>query len=177
MAKKKRRTKRQLREEKRKRLRRRKRRRIILLFVEIIILIVLSVTAYGIFKLGKLDYNVLNKKNLEVYKDSGAYTNIALFGLDSRNDELESGVQSDCIMIASINNKTNDVKLVSVYRDTLLQQKNGRYNKANAAYNTGGPEEAISLLNRNFDLDIKNYVSVNFNALVKVIDALGLTLK
>ena len=45
--------------------------------------------------------------------------------------------------------------------------------KRNSAYNTGGPEEAISLLNRNFDLDIKNYVSVNFNALVKVIDALG----
>ncbi len=96
-----------------------------------------------------------------------------MFGLDSRNNELDGGVQSDCIMIASINNKTSDVKLVSVYRDTLLQQQNGRYDKANSAYNTGGPEEAISLLNRNFDLDIKNYVSVNFNALVKVIDALG----
>ena len=116
---------------------------------------------------------MLNKKKLEVYKDTGEYTNIALFGLDSRNNELDGGVQSDCIMIASINNKTSDVKLVSVYRDTLLQQQNGRYDKANSAYNTGGPEDAISLLNRNFDLDIKNYVSVNFNALVKVIDALG----
>ena len=173
MAKKRRKTKRQLREERRKKMRKRKRKRIILLTVEIIILAALLVAAYGIFKLGKLDYNVLNKKKLEVYKDTGEYTNIALFGLDSRNNELDGGVQSDCIMIASINNKTSDVKLVSVYRDTLLQQQNGRYNKANAAYNTGGPEEAISLLNRNFDLDIKNYVSVNFNALVKVIDALG----
>lgn len=70
------------------------------------------------------------------------------------------------------------MKLVSVYRDTLLQQQNGRYDKANSAYNTGGPEEAISLLNRNFDLDIKNYVSVNFNALVKVIVLwVGLILK
>ena len=154
-------------------MRKRKRKRIILLTVEIIILAALLVAAYGIFKLGKLDYNVLNKKKLEVYKDTGEYTNIALFGLDSRNNELDGGVQSDCIMIASINNKTSDVKLVSVYRDTLLQQQNGRYDKANSAYNTGGPEEAISLLNRNFDLDIKNYVSVNFNALVKVIDALG----
>lgn len=173
MAKKRRKTKRQLREERQKKLRKRKRKRIILLTIEIIILAALLVAAYGLFKLGKLDYNVLNKKKLEVYKDTGEYTNIALFGLDSRNNELDGGVQSDCIMIASINNKTSDVKLVSVYRDTLLQQQNGRYDKANSAYNTGGPEEAISLLNRNFDLDIKNYVSVNFNALVKVIDALG----
>ena len=164
MAKKRRKTKRQLREERRKKMRKRKR---------LVWLYAMRSKVSGSIKLGKLDYNVLNKKKLEVYKDTGEYTNIALFGLDSRNNELDGGVQSDCIMIASINNKTSDVKLVSVYRDTLLQQQNGRYNKANAAYNTGGPEEAISLLNRNFDLDIKNYVSVNFNALVKVIDALG----
>ena len=144
MAKKRRKTKRQLREERQKKLRKRKRKRIILLTIEIITLAALLVAAYGIFKLGKLDYNVLNKKKLEVYKDTGEYTNIALFGLDSRNNELDGGVQSDCIMIASINNKTSDVKLVSVYRDTLLQQQNGRYDKANSAYNTGGPEEAIS---------------------------------
>lgn len=166
-------TKRQLREEKKRKIRKRKRKRIVFLIIEILILIILFVIAYGIFKLGKLDHNTLDVKNLEVYKDNGKYTNIALFGLDSRNGELDGGVQSDCIMIASINNKTNDVKLVSVYRDTMLFQKNGIYNKANAAYNTGGPEEAISLLNRNFDLNIKNYVSVNFNALVKVIDSLG----
>ena len=67
---------------------------------------------------------------LEAYKDTGPYTNIALFGLDSRNDELDGGVQSDCIMIASINNDTSDVTLTSIYRDTLLQQKDGTYEKA-----------------------------------------------
>ena len=173
MANKKHMTKRQRREEKRKRIRKRRKKRVIFLLIELILLIVLSVIAYGMFKLEKLNHNSLNVKNLEVYKDNGKYTNIALFGLDSRNGELDGGVQSDCIMIASINNKTSDVKLISVYRDTLLFQKNKIYNKANAAYNMGGPEEAISLLNRNFDLNIKNYVSVDFNALVKVIDSLG----
>ena len=115
MAKKRRKTKRQLREERQKKLRKRKRKRIILLTIEIITLAALLVAAYGIFKLGKLDYNVLNKKKLEVYKDTGEYTNIALFGLDSRNNELDGGVQSDCIMIASINNKTSDVKRQSVF--------------------------------------------------------------
>lgn len=173
MSRKKRLQKKMTREERRQLRRKKRRKRIIVLILELIILAVLGVVAYGMFKLDKLDFNILDKSRLDVYKDTGPYTNIALFGLDSRNGELEGGVQSDTIMIASINNETSDVKLVSVYRDTLLQQADGTYEKANSAYNTGGVEDAISLLNRNFDLDIQNYVSVNFNALVDVIDLLG----
>ncbi|MGF0031931.1 LCP family protein [Bariatricus sp. SGI.154] len=173
MSKKKRMTKKMAREERQRQRRKRRRKRIAFLTFEVIILAVLCVVAYGVFKLDKLDINILNKDKLEAYRDTGPYTNIALFGLDSRNGELEGGVQSDCIMIASINNETNDVRLLSVYRDTLLQQADGTYEKANSAYHSGGPEAAISLLNRNFDLDIQNYVSVNFSALVDVIDALG----
>lgn len=143
MAKKRRKTKRQLREERQKKLRKRKRKRIILLTVEIIILAALLVAAYGIFKLGKLDYNVLNKKKLEVYKDTGEYTNIALFGLDSRNNELDGGVQSDCIMIASINNKTSDVKLVSLYTGyRLLRNRMDAIIKQTQHIIQAGPEEA-----------------------------------
>lgn len=173
MSRKKRLQKKMTREERRQLRRKKRSKRIIVLILELIILAVLGVVAYGMFKLDKLDFNILDKSRLDVYKDTGPYTNIALFGLDSRNGELEGGVQSDTIMIASINNETSDVKLVSVYRDTLLQQADGTYEKANSAYNTGGVEDAISLLNRNFDLDIQNYVSVNFNALVDVIDLLG----
>ena len=113
--------------------RKRQRKRIAILVAEIIILLLLCAVAYVLFKLEKLDFKVLNEEKLEAYRDTGPYTNIALFGLDSRNDELEGGVQSDCIMIASINNETNDVKLLSIYRDTLLEQKDGTYEKANSA--------------------------------------------
>ncbi len=150
-----------------------RRKRAILIMVELLILTTLGVVAYGVFKLDKLDFKQLDEKKLEAYKDTGPYTNIALFGLDSREGEIDGGVQSDCIMIASINNETSEVKVISVYRDTLLQQQDESYGKANSAYNMGGPEEAIALLNRNLDLDIKKYVSVNFNALIDVIDALG----
>ena len=160
-------------QERQKKKKKRRRRRVVLLCFELFILAILCVVGYGMLKLGKLDINILNPNNLEVYKDTGPYTNIACFGLDSRNGELEGGVQSDSIMIVSINNETNDVTLTSVYRDTLLLHADGNYEKANSAYNRGGPEAAISLLNRNFDLDIRNYVSVNFSALVDVIDALG----
>lgn len=149
------------------------RRRVFLLVAEVIILAFLGVGVYGMSKLDKLNFKTLNKKKLEIYRDTGPYTNIALFGLDSRHEEMNNGVRSDCIMIASVNNKTNDVKIVSVYRDTLTQQDDGTYDKANFAYADGGPEEAIALLNRNFDLDIQKYVSVDFNALADVIDLLG----
>lgn len=160
-------------EERKKLIRKRRRKRIALLGIEIIILAALCVVAYGMFKMGKMDINLLDDEKLEAYHDTGEYTNIALFGLDSREGQLEGGTQSDCIMIASISNTTNEVKIVSVYRDTLLQQEDGTYEKANSAYNTGGPQAAVSLLNRNLDLDIKNYVSVDFAALVEVIDLLG----
>lgn len=148
-------------------------RRIVFLVVEVLLFAILGTVAYGVVKLDKLDYTILDQKKLEVYKDTGPYTNIALFGLDSRDAELGEGTRSDTIMICSINNDTGDVKIVSVFRDTLMQQEDGTYEKANAAYSYGGPEEAISLLNRNLDLDIQNYMAVNFNALVDVIDLLG----
>lgn len=149
------------------------RRRIILLVMEVIILLALGAAAYAMSKLDKLEYQTLNEDDLEIYQDTGDYTNIALFGLDSREGELDGGVRSDAMMVASINNKTGNVKVVSIFRDTLTQQSDGTYEKANSAYSYGGPQEAVALLNRNFDLDIKKYMSVNFNALADVIDLLG----
>lgn len=161
-------------EEKRRAKKKKRRRRIGILVAEVIILSVLCVFAYATVKMDKLDFNFLDEDKLEVYKDTGPYTNIALFGLDARECEsIESGVRSDSMMIASINNETNEVKVVSIFRDTLLKQQDGTFDKANAAYSYGGPQEAIALLNRNLDLDIKNYMSVDFKALSDVIDALG----
>ena len=161
-------------EEKRRAKKKKRRRRIGILVAEVIILSVLCVFAYATVKMDKLDFNFLDEDKLEVYKDTGPYTNIALFGLDAREGEsIESGVRSDSMMIASINNETNEVKVVSIFRDTLLKQQDGTFDKANAAYSYGGPQEAIALLNRNLDLDIKNYMSVGFKALSDVIDALG----
>ncbi|MEG0722272.1 MAG: LCP family protein, partial [Lachnospiraceae bacterium] len=113
-------------------------KRISILVMEVIILTILGVVSYGVVKLDRLGHQTLDHQKLEVYKDTGPYTNIALFGLDSREGEIKKGVRSDTIMIASINNDTGTVKLLSVFRDTLLQQQDGTYEKANAAYSYGG---------------------------------------
>lgn len=127
-------------------------------------------------KLGKIDYQKIDPKRLsiseEVERQTGVVT-FALFGLDSRTGQLDRGTLSDTMIIAVLDRETKEITMSSVYRDTLVQMEDGSYNKANAAYAFGGPQEAISMLNRNFDLNIEDYVSVNFNALVNVIDALG----
>ena len=159
----------------RKRLKKRKRRRAIVIIIELIILCILGTTAFALFKLGKMERTSLTNIKNNGLKQTG-YT--ALFGLDSRGKNLGKGNRTDTIMIASINNETKKVKLISVYRDTMLKQNGEHYDKANAAYSVGGPEMAVNMLNENLDLDIQDYVSVNFLALADVIDMVdGITVK
>ena len=102
------------------------------------------------------------------------FRNIALFGVDSRSGQLMKGTLSDCIIIASINQDTGEVKLVSVYRDTYLNLTNDSgYDKCNKAYSYGGAEQAIKMLNYNLDLDIREFVTIGFEGLTAVVDALG----
>lgn len=108
-----------------------------------------------------------------VIADTG-YMNIALFGLDAKtSNQLYKGSRSDCTMVASINMDTGDIKLVSVYRDTYLNLGTDKYNKCNAAYSSGGPQQAIKMLNMNLDLDITNFVAINYQSLIDLIDGLG----
>mgnify|MGYP000196379157 FL=1 len=161
----------------RKRLKKRRRRRRLVIILELIILCILGTTAFGLFKLGKMERTNLSNIKNNGLKQTG-YTNVALFGLDSREKNLGKGNRTDTIMIASINNETKKVKLVSVYRDTMLKQNGEHYDKANAAYSVGGPETAVNMLNENLDLNIQDYVSVNFLALADVIDMVdGITVK
>ena len=101
------------------------------------------------------------------------YTNIALFCLDNRTEGTYDQGLSDVIMIASINNETKEVKLLSVYRDTYLNIGKGKYNKANSAYLKGGAKQAVQMLNTNLDLNIKEYACVDWMAVTEAVDALG----
>ena len=114
----------------------------------------------------------VQEKNREINLGKG-YTNIALFGVDSRDGNLGKGNRTDCIIVASLNNETKEVKMISVYRDTLLDLSDGTLQKCNAAYSYGGPTQAVNMLNLNLDLDIQKYVTVDFGAIADAIDLLG----
>ena len=157
---------------------------IILLVAEVMVACILVYVAYTLFfkvdvtKVGKVNLNEETisqsiNENVATNQQMSGYTNIALFGVDSREEELTKNTRSDTIMIASINNANGDIKLCSVYRDTYLNLSNDTYTKCNAAYAQGGPEQAISMLNMNLDMDIQDFVTIGFRGLTDVVDALG----
>lgn len=161
----------------------RKKSKKILFILEIIVLLLFigGLFIYGQIsaKLDKIDIQETDLADQDIVTNDQApqmtgYTTYALFGLDhrSKNEKLNTE-NSDTIIIASINNDTKAVKLVSVYRDTLLNVKDDTYSKANSAYAFGGPANAVSMLNTNLDLNITDYVAIDFNALVTVVDCLG----
>lgn len=158
-----------------------KQKRIILFIVEILVLAILVAVLYTVLKADNIqkikvdEENIVTKvnENVENNESLKGYRNIALFGVDSREGDLGKGTRSDSIIIASINEETGEIKLCSVYRDTYLNLSNDSYNKCNSAYAKGGPEQAIIMLNMNLDLNITDYVTIGFDGLTDVIDALG----
>lgn len=155
--------------------------KIIIFIIELVVLVVAGLVLYGTLtttKSGKVEIKeeaiVINETVKEAEETTmKGYRNIALFGVDSRASQLTNKTRTDTIMIASINQDTGDIKLVSVYRDTYLNLGNDTYNKCNAAYAKGGPEQAINMLNMNLDMNITDFVTVGFEGLIDVIDALG----
>ena len=152
---------------------------IFLLVIAIIVLLVAGGAFYFINdKIGKMQKVDINEGNLGISTNENleGYRNIAIFGVDSRSNNLDVGNRSDCIIIANINNKTKEVKLISVYRDTYVQiSENGsnKLDKITHAYAYGGPELAIQTLNTNLDLNIKEFVTVNFDSVAEAVDQLG----
>lgn len=164
-----------------KRRKKKKSRKIVLFVFEILLLAILLVAAYFIGMVNRVKYENMSETeagiNDDLSKDTleslEGYTNIAVFGLDNRSANNYQEGNSDVVMIASIDNKTKNVKLVSVYRDTFLSVGGGTYFKCNNAYARGGAKQAVQMLNSNLDLDIKEYVCVDWAAVVEVIDDLG----
>ena len=162
-------------------------KKLIIFFIEIIIILIMIGVLYVVMnttnnegpKVTVLDPGELAiPEEIQQAKEEGTstmkgYMNIALFGVDARNDkQLLKGSRSDSIMIASVNMDTGDIKLVSVYRDTFLNIGT-EYRKCNAAYSYGGAQQAVKMLNMNLDMDIENFVTVGYKGLIEVIDGLG----
>ena len=148
----------------------------------LVLLIILAIIVGGTFwfissKLGKIQQVDLNEDDLSVSSEAAEnlsnFRNIAIFGIDSREDTYSKGNRSDCIIIASINNTTKEVKLISVYRDTYVQIEGHGLDKITHAYSYGEAPLAIKTLNTNLDLNITEFVTVNFDAVKDIIDNIG----
>ena len=110
--------------------------------------------------------------NPEVAAELDGYTNIAVLGTDARADDKENA-RSDAIIVASINKETNEVKLFSVFRDTLLDVGEQGLDKITHAYSYGGAQQSLYTLNKNLDLNIDKVVVINWKTVAEMIDAVG----
>ena len=154
--------------------------RIAVFFLELLCLAILIGGLYiyrrATVSLQKIEQPEFHEEEITVNAEAPqmkGFSTYAIFGTDHRvlNSEME-GENSDTIIIACVNNSTKEVRLASVYRDTLLDIGD-TYAKANAAFAYGGPEQAISMLNTNLDLNIRDFVAVDFSAVTKLVDCFG----
>lgn len=162
-----------------------KKRKGLSIFLRIVIaLVLILIIIFGfIFFYVKGKLNKIQKVELPSGEDLGitetvaqnltGYRNIAIFGVDSRSDDYGRGNRSDCIIIASINNDTGAIKLISVYRDTYVNIDGHGLDKITHAYSFGEAPLAIKTLNKNLDLNIDEFVTVNFDSVAEAVDQLG----
>ncbi|MEE0776016.1 MAG: LCP family protein [Bacillota bacterium] len=152
-----------------------------------ITILVICLTLLGII-LGSFFYvfGGLNTTSLPTDNDSlgirpetttrSGIVNIALFGVDAR-DGSDHG-RSDAIIILSVDNEHDKIKLTSILRDSKVPIEGHGETKINHAYAYGGPTLAIKTLNQNFDLNIKEYATVNFDQMASIVDAVsGVTME
>ncbi|WP_346946903.1 LCP family protein [Clostridium sp.] len=164
----------------RKKLKQRKRRRIISIIVISLFVLVIIFSSSILLTMGKVKRTDLDNDNLGIsdkfindlnYSDSfGDIVNIAMFGVDQEVDNIQ---RSDAIMIGTLDTVNKKIKITSIMRDTYVNIPDYGYDKLNHAYAYGGPELAIKTINKNFDLNITDYVAVDFTELEDIIDAIG----
>lgn len=153
----------------------------ILAAVEIIILLCIGGYRYALHMVNLIQPSAYKPDQVpNTYLDNDkkeemeGYWTIALFGVDSRDNSVGRGNNADVIIICNIARKTGEIKLVSVFRDSYLNvSESGTYNKINQAYFLGGPEQAVEALNRNLDLQIDDFATFNWKAVVDAVNILG----
>lgn len=166
-------------------IKKRKRQRRIRCFVILLFLLLFVGVAWGVVYLkstvGQMKRTEIDDSNLQIsdkfdknsanYSDSfSEITNIAIYGVDEKVDDIQ---RSDTIMVGTIDTKHNKLKISSFMRDSYVNIPGHGYDKLTHAYADGGPELSIATINKNFDLNITDYVAVDFTRLEKIIDALG----
>lgn len=112
----------------------------------------------------------ITPENKEIAVKNKGVTNIALFGVDAQNGNTG---RSDAIMILSIDKDHDKIKLSSIMRDSYTDINGHGKDKITHAYAFGGPELALNTINKNFNLSIDKFITVNFTTLPKIVDKIG----
>jgi len=166
--------------------RRSRRNKLVFIMVEVMALLVVAAVAFGFFyvknlwdKVETADFDAAEivtnvDLNQSIPKVTETYTTIAVFGIDARDSEtLSKGALSDTNILICINNDTREICLISIYRDLYVEDTRGDHGKLTEVYHKYGALEQINTINKNLDLNITQYVTVNWKAVADAIDLLG----
>ncbi len=148
----------------------------ILLLLLVLLLIGGSVFAYKTYKNGGglsgmlatvVGHDENTKKNLGEFR-------CLILGISTDQAEVDL---TDTIMVASYNPNTQKATLLSIPRDTYTGKNAAKataYEKINALYSRKHrPDETLAAVNEITGLDIKYYVVVKTEALIKMVDVIG----
>lgn len=143
-----------------------------------ILILIASVVGFFVFRFYNHSYEEntdpakVNTVDEDIkFKEVPGITNILLLSSDARPGEDVS--RSDSIMILTIDNINKKLKVTSLMRDMLVKIDGHGEEKLNHAFAYGGPTKTIETIQNNFGIKLNNYVIVDFNAFVKVIDAIN----
>ncbi len=151
-----------------------RRKKIIFIALGIIFTLVLLTYGGALYLLGQMERDEIpmddDSLGIEPGTGTRGITNIAIFGIDSEDDVVG---RSDSIMILTLDQVNDKIKITSIMRDSYVNIPGRRMDKINHAYAFGGPELALKTINQNFGLDVRHYISVNFTSMPAIIDAIG----
>lgn len=159
---------------------------ILILIITIILLTVIILGKFIGDKLSLINFKDLDEADLEInenlfnevdnltQKEYNEVINIVLLGSDSKDMNDTYNGNSDAIIIISVNPKYKSIKLISIPRDTAayIDGVENRY-KINYAFAKGKEQLALKTINKTFDLDLKEYITINISAMYDIINELG----
>ncbi|MDF2865670.1 MAG: LytR family transcriptional regulator [Clostridia bacterium] len=160
--------------------------KVVLTILVVIVLVIACVLGYIYSKISKINFEAIDKNDLEVNKniydeisntiskiEFNNVKSVVFFGIDTRDTEGGYSGRSDTIMVASINPQNKGVSLVSIPRDTYVNIPGYGKDKINHSYAFGKEQLAIKTINSNFGLNLTEYVTIDFVGLIHVINKLG----
>ena len=152
--------------------RRSKRKKIIISIIVLMLVIggvwaAYELSRYNRYRLDEMEFN-------ENPLHSDGVRNIALFGLDGRGRNDFSGL-SDTIMMITLDYYNGEIKMTSFMRDSIVRidrPGGSTFTRQNHAFSYGGPSLAVQTLNTNYDLDIEDFIAINFSGFEMVVNRL-----
>ena len=149
--------------------------------------LLICATAYGVYITKQAEYaaneslEVLagrdipsrREEKVEPVNDNVSILFVGVDDSENRGQGSENS-RSDALILATLNNKTKTIKMLSIPRDSYVYiPQVGYKDKITHAHAFGGTLTTIETVEELFDIPIDYYVRMNFNAFIEVVDALG----